>query len=259
MWNREYIIIGDRFDGFCAAAPDSVHSESAIVDKIVTEGLPNHPVHLIIEQGVDLTNIAAVLRNRDPKCELFTIVHTRHFPRAVRRLAHKNNSENILVSYPVQVGPQRYSLEMLLDRSGEFFLDHMSGCHIQGMALIEAARQSFLAVTEEFYLREAANSYYFVIKNFNSKFLSFAFPLRTIIDYQVHSYRPKEGRHSFDITVRLLQSDEVCAEFEIGFTAFLSSVIAEREAEKASQAVGRVIAASPSRVLTNESLVPAAE
>ncbi|OWK25029.1 hypothetical protein AJ87_14840 [Rhizobium yanglingense] len=213
------------------------------MDKIITQVLPDHTVNLIIEQGVDLSNIAAALKQKDPAGSLFSVVQTRRSPRAVKRLAHKNNSENILVSYPLQIDEDRFSLEMLLDQSCEFFLDHMTGCHIQGMALVEAARQSFLAVTQEFYLRDTTEPYYFVIKSINSRFLSFAFPLRTAIDYRVLSYRPKEGRHAFDIAIQILQADEICAEFDISFTAFLAAAIAEREAEKAGQAVIRALSA----------------
>jgi hypothetical protein len=261
MWNFEYIVVGDRFDGFCAASPASVHSESSIIDKIVSQSLPTHTVDLIIEQGVNLSNIAAALKSRGPETSVFNIVQTRCHPRAGKRLAHKKNSENILVSYPIQTTPNRFSLEMLLDQSCEFFLDHMTGCHIQGMALVEAARQSFLAVTEAFYLREATQEYYFVIKSINSKFLTFVFPIRTTIDYEVLSYRPKDGRHAFDIIVRIIQAEEICAEFEISFTAFFASLIATREAEKAEQAVARAFATLADRALNTDSsaLASAAE
>ncbi|MGF9564493.1 AfsA-related hotdog domain-containing protein [Neorhizobium sp. JUb45] len=259
MWSNQYIVVGDRFSGFCAANSEIVRPESSIVEKIVSLPLPHHPVDLIIEQGADFSNIAAAVREKDPEGRSFRAVPTRRYPRAVKRQAHKNNCENILVSYPVQLTDTRFALEMVLDRSGEMFLDHMTGCHIQGMVLIEAARQSFLAVTEEYYLRDAEDDYYFVIKGINSRFLSFVFPLHTVIDYEVLSYHEKGGRHAFDITVRILQAEEVCAEFDISFTAFPAAVISSKEMEKAGQAVMRTLSASGPLFSASKSPAIAAE
>lgn len=251
MWNNKYIVVGDRFNGFCDDE-DSVVTESALIEKLLGEPIPEHEVLFLIEQGVRVNEIHSAINLKDPSGHFYKIIKKRDVPRAIKRLAHKSNPENILVSYPVRLSDTEYEMELILDQCGEMFLDHMTGMHIQGMVLLEAARQSFLAVTELFYLSGENKDYYFVIKGINTRFFSFVFPLHSFIKYTVCSYAKHENRHVFEVKAAIVQSGEVCAEFDIGFTAFLQGFISEREKVKAKEAIARAVHALP----VQEDIIP---
>jgi len=244
MWNNIYIVVGDRFNGFCNDE-DSVLTESSLIEKLFTDPIPDYEVLFLIEQGVRINEIHSAIKLKDPSGLFYKTIKKRDVPRAIKRLAHKSNPENILVSYPIKVNDTEYEMELILDQCGEMFLDHMTGMHIQGMVLLEAARQSFLAVTELFYLSNEKKDYYFVIKNIDTRFISFVFPLYSYIKYTVCSYTKKDNRHVFEVKAAIIQSGEVCAEFNIGFTAFLEEFISEREKAKAKEAIARIVHTLP--------------
>jgi hypothetical protein len=56
-----------------------------------------------------------------------------------------------MLSLPRRVSESCFEADVLVDDAGEHMSDHVSGQHLPGMVLIEAARQMILAVTEEFF------------------------------------------------------------------------------------------------------------
>lgn len=241
------IVVGDLFASIAQAFPDVI-TETAALDMIQFEPLSGHGVELILGQGVDRQMIDRAVRHRtgrDPQAlHHFHIFNDESRPRATRRLAHKDKPGNICVSTPVPVAQDHYRLDLHFSASNEFFADHMTGMHIQGMALTEAARQAFLAVTELHFLNTASGrNYYFVIKSMTSRFDGFVFPLAAHLDYHIRRSSLKDSHSSFDVEMELFQAGTRCARFEASFTAFEASRIATREAEMMAERVADLIAA----------------
>jgi hypothetical protein len=229
-----FIVVGDIFSDISKLIPE-VLTESEAIDRIQTEICPTQQTILAIGQGVDHHMIeSAQLRRTRHQPEFsnkFVLRGTDTMPRAVKRLAHKEKTANILTSFAEQLDDATYRLDLHFASSNEFFGDHMTGMHIQGMALTEAARQAFLVVTEEHYLKDEKNEHYFVIKSFNSKYLNFVFPLNASLEYRVVKHAKKAAYQSFEVVMTLLQAGKVCAEFDVAFTAFEKTRISERETE----------------------------
>jgi hypothetical protein len=115
--------------------------------------------------------------------------------------------------------------------------DHTTGCHLQGMLLIEAARQSFLAVTEWFLL-DANQKYYFVINRLDVTYHRFAFPVGTEIDIALRNVDSSRGdRVAAEATIRFLQHGECVAEVQVAYTAILEDRLLQREAQMAQGAL----------------------
>ncbi|ETS33145.1 A-factor biosynthesis repeat protein [Photorhabdus khanii NC19] len=68
-----------------------------------------------------------------------------------------------MIGVAEKVNKNLFSLPLLIDERCELMADHQTGQHIQGMILIEACRQTFIAVTEEFYMSDKVGQSYYVI------------------------------------------------------------------------------------------------
>ncbi|WP_233420966.1 AfsA-related hotdog domain-containing protein [Xenorhabdus nematophila] len=67
------------------------------------------------------------------------------------KYSHKRIPHNTIIGSTRKENENSFSLPLLIDERCELMSDHQTGQHIQGMILIEACRQTFIAVTEEFF------------------------------------------------------------------------------------------------------------
>lgn len=229
---QRIIVVGDVFN-----VPQSdtnfIMNESDAVEAILSLRSLSQDVELIVEQGVDMLALARAVEHRatmmSPDSPAYHLRPRQCMPRAVRRLAHKAKTENICVSFPRRTSEHEFEIDLHFSGQNEFFLDHMTGFHIQGMVLSEAARQAFLAVTEEFFLRDKTEKYYFVIKHQNISYENFVFPFGAKLNYRIREHKEKNGRYSFVVDIDLVQAGEVCCRVDIAFTVFEAEKISARE------------------------------
>jgi len=161
--------------------------------------------------------------------------------RASRLQTHKHQIQNAIISHPIRVDEHNFEALLLLDERSELMADHQTGQHIQGMILIEAARQLFLAVTEEYFIGQAVHDrYYFVINNLDVKFKGFVFPVNATLHYEILSKDIQSpARMRFDTVVSVLQGGACVTEVAFGFTAFYASKIEEKERQQAASLLDR--------------------
>lgn len=228
-------VVGDTFAG-TASQLDNIMTETDAIDYVLSSPEPERKTVFLIQQGVDYRSIDAAIKsprqNANAK-DHFSIEPSRCDARATKRFAHKARSENILISKPRRIDDHLFEMDLCFSSQNEFFLDHMTGMHIQGMALIEAGRQAFLAVTEAYFLDGDPKDYYFVIKSMDTSFQNFMFPFDATLKYDVTDVRQKGNRLGIEATIALNQGGEVCTTIKVAFTAFEADKIAEREREVA--------------------------
>jgi len=152
-------------------------------------------------------------------------------PRAGCKYSHKHKQQNITVSLAQKLTDHSYKLALTFDGGNEFFQDHMTGQHIQGMAVIESMRQAFLAITEQFFLTDTNEGYYFVIHEMATRFERFVFPIEAQAHYHIQEQRVKSGRYYARVKVTVEQGGNTCAISDIRFTAYNSVFIAEKESQ----------------------------
>lgn len=248
MENNVILVVGDRFGGFADKSgtmtaselgnmlrEDSalaVGSESVFVPG---QGLSQEQLRQIYEE--------AAARGLKPAFEHWEAVLK--VPKAGGELTHKRKPENRLVGVPRRIEEDRFELDLMIDDRNEIMSDHVTGQHLQGMLLIEACRQAFLAVTEKFFLSEhEGRSYYFVINDMSVSYHGFAFPVDAAIDYRVlESHSPEPSRHSFVVEKGVVQNGEVVTRVRTGFTAFDSALLKPKECKKAEKALRQTQAA----------------
>jgi len=151
--------------------------------------------------------------------------------------SHKRDARNTLISEPRRLNEDVFELDLLVDEDCELMSDHQTGQHLQGMLLLEAARQSFLAVTEAFFLPQDGTKFYFVINEMAATYNAFAFPLDARIRYLIREKdigSPHRQRFVADIVV--VQCGVTAASFHTVFTVFEDGRIASKEGVLAQEA-----------------------
>jgi len=167
-------------------------------------------------------------------------------PRASRLQTHKHHLRNAIISHPERLSEDHYQAEILLDERSELMNDHQTGQHVQGMVLVEAARQMFLAVTEEYFIGAHQNEpYYFVINQMAVRFTGFVFPVTAILDYRIKSKDiSNPARLRFDVAIAVVQGGLSVTEISFQFAAYYAANIKQKENQQAERLLQTLCIAS---------------
>jgi len=122
--------------------------------------------------------------------------------------------------------------------------DHQTGQHVQGMILVEASRQAFIAVTEEFFMTVNRGNSYYVINNMNISFNNFMFPLPATIHYEVTEKDINDRRARFNAIINVIQNGKLCSSMSVRFTVYPSEIISSKESDLAGIALNSVLNSS---------------
>lgn len=67
-------------------------------------------------------------------------------------ITHKQQMHNVMISTPEQISDSLFSSYLCIDENCDEMKDHLTGYHLQGIVLIEVARQMINAVSEKFFI-----------------------------------------------------------------------------------------------------------
>ncbi|UTJ46772.1 hypothetical protein NLZ15_18390 [Atlantibacter subterranea] len=155
--------------------------------------------------------------------------------------AHKSVKKNTLIGSCNQISSNMFTLPLIINENNELMSDHQTGQHVQGMILVEASRQAFIAVTEEFYMADKVGSSYYVINNMNIDFSSFMFPLPATIHYEMTERDINDRRSRFNATISILQNKKLCSSMSVRFTVYPSDVISSKESNLAGNVLADIL------------------
>lgn len=220
-------VVNDRFENF-SQKHGAVLTFSKFRDFIINHA-GSQKINVLFGQGVDSAEIERIVQVYAPLPANINVCRVQKRPKASVFEAHKHKTRNIMVSLAEQVSETEFRLDLYFDGDNEFFDDHMSGQHIQGMSITEAARQAFLTVTEQFYLPKTVR-HYFVIHNMSTEFKAFVFPIDAFVRFLVVSKKVgAKGNVSMDARIEIHQAGNICAVCNVSFTAYETGWISERE------------------------------
>lgn len=234
MSMQKMIVVSDRFIDFTET--ENVISVSA-AEKLIGDAHTPSNVRLHLGQGVSVGSIERLISIAQQSKKSWILNFT-HVKKSGRAHVHKHNPRNSMLAIPLHIGPNLYSIDVFLDDECAEMSDHLSGQHIQGMVLVEAARQAFLTVTEEFYLKDNEDSSYFVINKITVDYQRFVFPVAIKIVYEVVEHQPgKNGSHRFRAVISVIQNEEVCCVMTVAFSTYFDQFIKTKEKTLAQEAV----------------------
>lgn len=232
-------VVGDKLKSF--ARQTGMMSVSDL-EKFVTsnESLKSvdKSLEVIIGQGVSESKITQIHRiinasQFNNKIVIKAVANTRK--RTSKKLAHKRLNKNTMVSDPIKVDESIYESFLMLDDRCAEMSDHVTGQHLQGMIMIEAARQLTLVVTEKFFLTDEKRcSMAFLTNTLETKFHNFVFPTEVKIRYKILERRGLANSNQvFKVSIEFIQNGQIGAEVIYKFSVFESQFIKEKEQKMA--------------------------
>jgi hypothetical protein len=144
------IVVGDRIKAHCF--DERLLSITEVECLIEARTSHSRPIVLHVGQGIDYARLQRLYARVEHGDKAILLVPPKLPPRASHQSTHKHVPTNIAISEPVARGDGGYEASLLLDERSADVSDHLTGHHIPGMLVAEAARQMMIAVVERFYL-----------------------------------------------------------------------------------------------------------
>jgi hypothetical protein len=209
------VLVGDRFDDFTATGLGiGATAFTGAVGRGRYDGL-TEPVQVHLGQGLDEAAVAAAgaaVERRGLADRL--LLDPRDLPTPVEaRAVHKHDARNVLLADFEYCGRDSFEASLRLHNDNELVQDNQSSLHLQGMVLIEAARQMFLAVCELEYLRPWPDrKFSFLLTQVNTRFDRPVFPLPVRMLLTAHRADTDDvNRMWFEVETRFVQSGREAA------------------------------------------------
>lgn len=243
---KSVILVGDKFQGF-SDNHDHIVTLGQL-EKMVWEADELPINQIVVGQGVCHRRLACIqtimlrrFTDASPRIINYEQIMDQLNP-ALSKVTHKHHLQNVLISVPGQLTENCYQSKLAIHDATELLGDHMTGQHIQGMVLTEAARQMMLAVAELFMLEGHERSqFYFILNKVESDYRRFAFPIETDVRLTiVDSARKKGNSLHAEVQVEFVQQEETLAVVTILFAAYDKDLIARKEHELALTRVERL-------------------
>jgi hypothetical protein len=234
-------IVGDRFESFAHASGAMTLTEF----KSWIQSSPVGDFNLIIGQGLSrlekLELKALIVQDQSELACHFTL--NQLLLPTTRDLTHKHLDENIAISEPKQIlsnpaDDPVYEAWLTIDDACDEMHDHVTGEHIQGSLIAEAARQMVIAVAEKYYRVTPLAKVSFVTHSVSLNYSDYLFPTPVMISLQMLSLRKGLGgnfRATFKI--EFIQDEAVRAICEFQFSVLESKVLNAQEKSLAARAV----------------------
>lgn len=236
-------VVGDRFKNF--TCNENIFSLTKFMKILKTEPESLQGMLVLPGQGLSFESMRMIedtIANRGLQDQvIYRGLDTKLFD---RKYVHKHKDYNVLLSYPTQITKDLYLAQLLIDERCADISDHMTGQHVQGMVLTEAARQMFIGVTEAYIVSEEqiGNTVY-IFNKIDVEFVSFIFPLPVEVRYIINERVSKKGTSiHFKVTVEFYQNENLSASAYIEFTTYDADFIKSVEGKKAQQSVDMALA-----------------
>ncbi|GAA1971561.1 AfsA-related hotdog domain-containing protein [Catenulispora subtropica] len=213
------VLVGSRFDSFIAAGLGVSAADFAeAVGHGGYDGLAE-PVPVHLGQGLDEAAVAGAgeaVERRGLGDRL--LLDPRDLPTPIEaRAVHKQDARNVLLADFEYCGPDAFEASLRLHNDNELVQDHQSSPHLQGMVLVEAARQMFLAACELEYLRPWPDrKFSFLLTRIDTRFDRPVFPLPLRMRLTAHRAETHDvNRMRFHVETRFVQCGCEAARSEV--------------------------------------------
>lgn len=242
MLEQIFLIVSDKFHNF--ATREDVITKSELYNLLDSESVifpKKNIISLIPGQGFseeDINNILKKSRTSKNSSHFDFSLWNNIPKRASKELTHKHNTENILISEPKRLTEDEFIMDVLIDENCEMMRDHQTGLHIQGMLLVEAARQAYLSTMEKFYIDGNEGKHYFIFNNLAINYNRFSFPLPSTIRLtaeKIHIANKK--RTDTKVKIEILQCKEVSASVLMDVTVMPDNRVSNMENRLANQSL----------------------
>jgi hypothetical protein len=242
MLDKTLLIVSDKFHDF--ASRKDVITKSNLYNLLNSDTMifpENNKIHLIPGQGFSEKDVDHILTLAlySKNASNFDFSMWNKMPkRASSSLTHKHNKENILISEPNRLSEDEFNMSVLIDESCEMMQDHQTGLHVQGILLLEASRQGYLAIFEKYFSSESMEKRYFIFDNMTVNYNRFAFPLPATLHVTIREKDIENSKKQHAIMdMKIIQCGNCSASFSLEMTVMANKRISIMETKLASQSL----------------------
>lgn len=173
----------------------------------------------------DVDRLASILKRHG----LDHKIASSEFTALDKKIAHKCLKENVLIG-PISKEPETgaYKSALIVHAKNDIISDHVTGEHLSGMVLVEAARQLTMAVADEI-LRGRGERMYYLLHDIHAIYDTFVHPFETSMELVVSEMEEKGIRCYFDTTIGFFQGGKLCTTVRLTYTAYPQSVASKIE------------------------------
>ncbi len=158
-----------------------------------------------------------------------------------KRFVHKLKAKNVVITKPNAINAVNFSSMLCFSDNCEILNDHVTGLHLQGVLIVEAARQMMLSVVENFFLKDKERfNKRFTILNISSNFNQFLFPFSVEIVANIKILSSNKNKSIAEIYCDFIQNECVCATVIIKFYTHNEEFIMEREDMLAKKVISQI-------------------
>lgn len=215
--NKHYVVVGDRIKKQCNS---DLFISAGTAKALASSGDSALTFH--IGQGVSDDQLKNLYNIKESQV---SFIPEKLNARACAKTTHKNEKHNIAISKVVDNGDGTFSAALMIDEANAELSDHLTGQHISGMMIVEAARQLSIATAEQFYITPAVRGKAnFITNSINVGYKDFMLPVPTeILCVPVMLKRSGPINFRFTVAMQFRQQKRVLATVE-----FDTSVIDSR-------------------------------
>ncbi len=230
MKNKAIHVVGNKFCAISNGA--NIISYSELIEKTINNELLQYDI--FFEQGISEDIVAEYKKLFcQPVDKKIASIYS-YFDedsRCDNKLTHKHFSYNTLISDPKKISDEKYSSILIIDERCAEMSDHVTGKHIQGMVLMEAARQMTIATLEKYFIKGSQNhAVKFVMNEFQSKFYNYAFPMGLVLCLKIISNSGMTNNNrAFTISIEIYQNEKKIAEIFRKVSVYDSKFIKYKE------------------------------
>lgn len=241
-------IVGDDYEKFTKYHPNTVTASKFIELSHVYKEVSDLKIE--IGQGIAFSQYDIIIKDfsniisEDSKNNNFENMSA---------LTHKSIHENVLLSNMKKVRDERYVYNLRSFAQSDRLSDHVTGIHVGGMLIIEAARQAGTASIEHEYLSEDSNSS-LVLSTLDSEFFSYAFPLQMQIDVKMSSKQSENRSPQITLKINICQNYSKIATITIVALIMPKKVISKIESNLAKKLSPKVVLSQETSDLVEDAL-----
>lgn len=245
MENLNVLVVGDKFESIVDNKYILKFSDFIkFIYFFKKKGLNQKKVFVYIGQGLskdEINILRFTLGHYKLNCSIISEFEKTEY--CDKKDVHKHEQKNVMITIPRRLGKNFYESFFLFDDDCAEMSDHLTGSHIQGVIVAEAARQMTLAVSERYLLPD--NKKYkmsFVTNKTESEYKNYLFPLEIRMEMVLQSLRRGfDDNFMAKAEILFFQNKIQCAKIIFNFSSINKEYISEKETNMARQTIFKKI------------------
>ncbi|MFG2885966.1 hypothetical protein ACGFYV_27340 [Streptomyces sp. NPDC048297] len=205
------VVVGNQFADF--RTNRGTVSASELLERLRAQAVP-YPLHVSVGQGL-LAGQLAELKTYAAPGRGPLVLHQDDVPEpAEHRVVRPRHPRTALLGPVERVAEGHFVAPLLLDERIDPLQDRLSSQHISGITLLEAARQTWNLVTDQYLLDAERRTRYVIseVREIRAVYHRYLFPLPATVEFLLRERDPGPFGESIAFTVSFRQNGRLTTE-----------------------------------------------